>query len=63
MSASLFYYKGYTLRDAEKNPMLCEWFDGLEERETYRGEKLCRDMICIHQAFIQPLLNMVVHRV
>jgi len=37
MNASLFYYKGYTLRDPEKNPMISGWFDALEERETYRG--------------------------
>ncbi|MEM1308625.1 MAG: glutathione S-transferase family protein [Cyanobacteria bacterium P01_H01_bin.153] len=35
MSASLYYYKGYALRDM--NPRLSDWFDGLESRATYRG--------------------------
>lgn len=35
MNASLYYYKGYSLR--EENPGLSAWFDGLESRETYRG--------------------------
>ncbi len=35
MNASLFYYKGYALR--EENPYLSRWFDGLESRSTYRG--------------------------
>lgn len=35
MNASLFYYKGYSLR--EENPYLSRWFDGLESRDTYRG--------------------------
>jgi glutathione S-transferase len=34
MNASLYYYKGYTLRD---NPHLGAWFAGMEERLTYRG--------------------------
>jgi len=37
MSASLFYYKGFTLRDAARFPRLAAWFDGMEARETYRG--------------------------
>jgi len=37
MSASLFYYKGFTLRDPNKYPHLARWFDGIETRETYRG--------------------------
>lgn len=37
MSASLFYYKGFTLRDPTKYPNLARWFDGIESRETYRG--------------------------
>jgi len=37
MSASLFYYKGYTLRDPQRHPHLAAWFDALEERDTYRG--------------------------
>lgn len=35
MNASLYYYKGYSLR--EENPHLGQWFDGMEERSTYRG--------------------------
>lgn len=35
MNASLYYYKGYSLR--EENPRLGAWFDGLESRTTYRG--------------------------
>ena len=35
MNASLYYYKGYSLR--EENPRLSSWFDGMESRSTYRG--------------------------
>lgn len=35
MSASLYYYKGYSLR--EENPHLSAWFDAMESRPTYRG--------------------------
>ncbi|MBR8827754.1 MAG: glutathione S-transferase family protein [Gomphosphaeria aponina SAG 52.96 = DSM 107014] len=35
MNASLYYYKGYSLR--EENPRLGAWFDGMERRPTYRG--------------------------
>ncbi len=35
MNASLYYYKGYSLR--EENPRLGEWFDAMETRPTYRG--------------------------
>ncbi|NJO72188.1 MAG: glutathione S-transferase, partial [Oscillatoriales cyanobacterium RM1_1_9] len=35
MNASLYYYKGYSLR--EQNPYLSAWFDGMESRLTYRG--------------------------
>ncbi len=35
MNASLYYYKGYSLR--EDNPRLAAWFDALESRATYRG--------------------------
>ncbi|MGF1589788.1 MAG: glutathione S-transferase family protein [Pleurocapsa sp.] len=35
MNASLYYYKGYSLR--EENPHLSAWFDGMETRPTYRG--------------------------
>lgn len=34
MNASLYYYKGYSLRD---NPYFSAWFDGMESRATYRG--------------------------
>lgn len=35
MNASLFYYKGYSLR--ESNPRLGQWFGAMETRATYRG--------------------------
>jgi glutathione S-transferase len=35
MNASLYYYKGYSMR--EKNPRLSDWFDAMESRSTYRG--------------------------
>lgn len=35
MNASLFYYKGYSLR--EENPRLSDWFDAMESRPAYRG--------------------------
>ena len=35
MNASLYYYKGYSLR--EEHPTLSDWFDAMESRETYRG--------------------------
>jgi glutathione S-transferase len=35
MNASLYYYKGYSLR--EENPRFGAWFDAMESRETYRG--------------------------
>jgi glutathione S-transferase len=35
MNASLYYYKGYSLR--EDNPRFADWFDAMESRETYRG--------------------------
>ncbi|MDX1977965.1 MAG: glutathione S-transferase family protein [Pseudanabaenaceae cyanobacterium bins.68] len=35
MHASLFYYKGYPLR--QHHPRLSQWFDALETRPTYRG--------------------------
>jgi glutathione S-transferase len=34
MNASLYYYKGYSLRD---NPRFAAWFDAMETRATYRG--------------------------
>ncbi|MCC0175787.1 glutathione S-transferase family protein [Waterburya agarophytonicola K14] len=35
MNASLYYYKGYSLR--ESNPRFSDWFDAMETRSTYRG--------------------------
>ncbi|BAZ44358.1 hypothetical protein NIES4102_13660 [Chondrocystis sp. NIES-4102] len=35
MNASLYYYKGYSLR--EEHPHLAAWFDALETRDTYLG--------------------------
>jgi glutathione S-transferase len=35
MNASLYYYKGYSLR--EENPGFSAWFDAMETRSTYRG--------------------------
>ncbi|MFN7714516.1 MAG: glutathione S-transferase family protein [Pseudanabaenaceae cyanobacterium] len=35
MNASLYYYKGYSLR--EENPRFAAWFDAMETRSTYRG--------------------------
>jgi glutathione S-transferase len=35
MNASLYYYKGYSLR--EKNPRLKDWFAAMEGRPAYRG--------------------------
>ena len=35
MNASLYYYKGYSLR--EENPHMANWFDAMESRLTYRG--------------------------
>lgn len=37
MAASLYYYKGFTMRDASSRPHLCRWFDALEARSTYLG--------------------------
>lgn len=37
MNASLFYYKGFRLRDPASFPRLAAWFDGLETRPAYRG--------------------------
>lgn len=35
MNASLYYYKGYSLR--EENPRFAAWFEAMESRPTYRG--------------------------
>mmetsp|Transcript_29362 Transcript_29362/g.90780 ORF Transcript_29362/g.90780 Transcript_29362/m.90780 type:complete len:408 (-) Transcript_29362:59-1282(-) len=37
MSASLFYYKGFQLRDATARPRLCAWFEALETLPAYLG--------------------------
>ena len=37
MSASLFYYKGFVLRDSKVFPNIAAWFSGLEQRQTYLG--------------------------
>ncbi|WP_088888903.1 glutathione S-transferase family protein [Leptolyngbya ohadii] len=35
MNASLYYYKGYSMR--ESNPRFAAWFNAMESRSTYRG--------------------------
>ena len=40
MNASLFYYKGFLLRDSVRFPNISKWFDGLETRETYKGTQV-----------------------
>eukprot|EP01094_Clydonella_sp_ATCC50884_P012885 TRINITY_DN23176_c0_g1_i1.p1 TRINITY_DN23176_c0_g1~~TRINITY_DN23176_c0_g1_i1.p1 ORF type:complete len:416 (+),score=124.54 TRINITY_DN23176_c0_g1_i1:77-1324(+) len=37
MCASLFYYKGFVVRDPAAFPGVCEWFRALEARASYRG--------------------------
>ncbi|KAI8802847.1 hypothetical protein BJ742DRAFT_777848 [Cladochytrium replicatum] len=37
MAASLFYYKGYLMRDPEVHSRFCAWYDAMEKRESYRG--------------------------
>jgi len=37
MLASLYYYKGFNLKEA--SPGLARWFSALESRETYRGSQ------------------------
>jgi len=37
MNASLFYYKGFLLRDSRKWPNLAKWFNGLEQQNFYIG--------------------------
>lgn len=39
LAASLYYYKGWTLRDPELRPNTCRWLDALETRESYMGIK------------------------
>lgn len=36
MNASLYYYKGYEMRGL-RNRRMAAWFNGMEERSTYRG--------------------------
>jgi glutathione S-transferase len=36
-AASLFYYKGFTVRDPAAWPRVCAWFDGMEQLPEYRG--------------------------
>lgn len=37
MNASLFYYKGFVLRDEKKFPKIYQWFKAMESRSTYLG--------------------------
>ena len=37
MNASLYYYKGFNLRDEKEFPNLYNWFNGIESRSTYKG--------------------------
>ena len=37
MNASLFYYKGFALRDARARPRLTAWFAAMEAEPLYRG--------------------------
>lgn len=37
MAASLFYYKGFDLKDRRARPHVARWFDALEARPTYLG--------------------------
>jgi glutathione S-transferase len=37
MSASLYYYKGFTMREPRARPHLCRWFSALEARDSYSG--------------------------
>ena len=37
MNASLFYYKGFALRDARARPRLAAWFAAMEAEPLYRG--------------------------
>ena len=37
MNASLYYYKGYVLRDPAQRPRISAWFDAMETRPTYLG--------------------------
>lgn len=37
MNASLFYYKGFTLRHQHNFPKIYQWFNAMEQRSTYLG--------------------------
>jgi len=37
INATLYYYKGFTLRYNDKFPNITAWFDAMETRESYRG--------------------------
>ena len=37
MNASLFYYKGFLLRNKDEFPHLANWFAALETRPVYLG--------------------------
>ena len=37
MKATLFYYKGFDLRNLDMFPRLSKWFDAIETREAYIG--------------------------
>jgi len=37
MNATLFYYKGFQLRDSNNFPYISQWLDALEMRDTYTG--------------------------
>lgn len=37
MNASLFYYKGFKVRDPKRYPNVAAWFDAMETRESYLG--------------------------
>ncbi|KAH8044440.1 chloride channel [Aureococcus anophagefferens] len=42
MSASLFYYKGFQLRDPAARPRLCAWFDNLSARPIWARSRRAR---------------------
>ena len=37
MCASLFYYKGFDVKDRSRRPNVARWFEALESRSTYLG--------------------------
>jgi len=39
MVASLLYYKGFMIRDQQRYPGICRWFDALETRPSYMGTR------------------------